>query len=49
MSSNQPAEARAALDAGRAILVKLVADHPDFARWKQDLAWFDARIAVLAK
>ena len=47
--ANQPTEARAALDAGRAIIAKLVADHPDFAQWKQDLAWFDAQIAALAK
>ncbi|MFZ2107597.1 MAG: hypothetical protein WAV18_19845 [Roseiarcus sp.] len=49
LKANQPAEARAALDAGRAIIAKLVADHPDFAQWKQDLAWFDAQIAALGK
>ena len=49
MKANRPAEARAALDAGRAILAKLVADHPDFAQWKKDLAWFDAQIAALGK
>ena len=49
LKASRPAEARAALDAGRAILVKLVTDHPDFPQWKQDLAWFDAQIAALGK
>ena len=49
LKANRPAESRAALEAGRAILAKLVADHPGFAQWKQDLAWFDARIAALGK
>jgi hypothetical protein len=31
------------------MLAKLVAEHPDFAQWKQNLAWFDARIAALGK
>jgi hypothetical protein len=49
MKAKQPKEARAALDAGRAIITKLVADHPDFAQWKKDLAWFDQQIAALGK
>ena len=49
MNAKQPAEARTALDAGRATLSKLVAEHPDFAQWKKDLAWFDAQIAALGK
>jgi hypothetical protein len=36
----------AALQAGRAILAELVADHPDFAQWKKDLAWLDAEMAA---
>ena len=31
------------------MLARFVADHPDFAQWKQDVAWFDARIAALGK
>jgi hypothetical protein len=40
-------EARAALTAGRNVLVKLIADHPDNTQWKNDLAWFDAEITQL--
>jgi hypothetical protein len=43
--SNETAKARGALAAGRAIIGVLVEQHPDQAQWKQDLAWFDARIA----
>ena len=40
-------EAREHLVAGRAILVDLVAKHPEFAQWKKDLAWFDGQLAAL--
>jgi predicted Zn-dependent protease len=43
--SNETAKARDALATGRAIIGKLVEQHRDQAQWKQDLAWFDARIA----
>jgi hypothetical protein len=32
---------------GRAILADMVGKHPEFAQWKTDLAWFDARLAAL--
>jgi hypothetical protein len=32
---------------GRAIVARLVADNPDWAEWKRDLAWFDAQLAAL--
>ena len=47
--SNETAKARDAIAAGRAIIGKLVEQHPDQAQWKQDLAWFDARIAERGK
>ena len=47
--SNETAEAREALASGRAIIAKLVEQHPDWAEWKRDLAWFDARIAELGE
>jgi Tetratricopeptide repeat len=47
--SNETAKARDALAAGRAIIGKLVEHNHDQARWKQDLAWFDAQIAELGK
>jgi hypothetical protein len=43
------ANARDALAAGRAIIGKLMEQHPDQEQWKQDLARFDARIAELGK
>lgn len=39
--------ARETLRAGRAIRAPLVERHPDWAEWKQDLTWFDARLAAL--
>jgi tetratricopeptide (TPR) repeat protein len=46
--SNETAKARDAFTAGRAIIEKLV-EHSDQALWKQELAWFDERIAELGK
>jgi hypothetical protein len=46
MPDNEIAKARDALAAGRAIIGKLVEHYPDQARWKQDLAWFDAQIST---
>jgi hypothetical protein len=43
----EPGKAREALTAGRAIIARLVAQFPDWAQWKQDLAWFDQQIAAL--
>ena len=40
-------EARQNLAAGRAIIARLVTQHPDFAAWKNDLAWFDKQLAAL--
>jgi hypothetical protein len=40
-------KAREALTKGRAIIALLVAEHPDWAEWKQDLAWFDEQLAAL--
>ena len=42
-------KAREALAAGRAIIAQLVAQYPDWAQWKQDLAWFDQQINALEK
>ena len=48
-ASNETAKASEALASGRAIIAKLVGEHPDWAQWKQDLAWFDAQIAELSE
>src|SRR5271165_5962487 len=42
-------EAREALEAGRAIMTRLVALSPDNAGWKKDLAWFDRQLAALKR
>ena len=47
--SSETAKAREALVSGRAIIVKLVEQHPEWAQWKRDLAWFDAQIAELGR
>jgi hypothetical protein len=47
MKSKQPGEAREALAAGREIIAGLVERFPEWAQWKQDLAWFDEQIAAL--
>jgi hypothetical protein len=46
---NDTAKAREALAAGRAIIGKLVEQHPDQTQWKQDFAWIDAQIAELGR
>ena len=46
-SEQMSASERQALAAGRAILAQLTAQHPEFAQWKKDLAWFDQQIAAL--
>jgi hypothetical protein len=46
---NETAKAREALAAGRAIIGPLLRQHPDQRQWKQDLAWFDARIVELGR
>ena len=43
--SNGTENARQALASGRVIIAKLVEQYPDWAQWKQDLAWFDEQIA----
>jgi tetratricopeptide (TPR) repeat protein len=40
------AEMRKALDAGREIVLRLVAAYPDAALYKEELAWFDGEIAA---
>ncbi|MBV8106944.1 MAG: hypothetical protein JO223_20415, partial [Hyphomicrobiales bacterium] len=47
--SNETEKAREALTSGRAIIAKLVEQHPDWGQWKQDLAWFDEQIAELGE
>jgi hypothetical protein len=42
--AGQLTKAREALAAGRAIIAQLVARHPDWVQWKQDLVWFDQQI-----
>ncbi|HET6375722.1 MAG TPA: hypothetical protein VFF88_06705 [Methylocella sp.] len=42
-------KARALLQQGRGIMVRLTELSPDHAEWKKDLAKFDARIAELAE
>ena len=46
-AAGQLVQARQNLAAGRAIIARLVQQFPDWAVWKQDLAWFDAQIAAL--
>jgi hypothetical protein len=40
-------QARQHLTEGRAMIADLVRRYPDWAAWKQDLAWFDGRLAAL--
>ena len=47
--SSETEKAHEALTSGRAIIAKLVDQHPDWAEWKQDLARFDALIAQLGE
>jgi hypothetical protein len=35
------------LQAGRALISKLVDDFPGWSQWENDLAWFDAQIDAL--
>lgn len=44
---DQLAEARAALENGRAIIAALLEKFPDHFGWKGDLAWFEATLAAL--
>lgn len=39
--------ARQSIAAGKAIITRLVADYPEWAKWKTDLAWLDAQLAAL--
>jgi hypothetical protein len=43
---NQAEDAKRALAAGRNILAALTAKYPDWAEWKQNLAWFDEKLAA---
>jgi hypothetical protein len=45
--ANQPWRVREELAAARAIIVQLMAQHPDSPEWKQDIAWLDQQIAAL--
>ena len=45
--TGQSDKAREALIAGRAILTGLIVQHPDWAEWKQDAAWFDEQLDQL--
>jgi hypothetical protein len=47
LAQKDDAKAREALEAGRAIMAKLVALSPDNAGWKDDLAEFDRQLAAL--
>ena len=47
--AGQLQEACAALQAGRAIVARLVAIYPGSEQWQEDLIWFDRQIAVLVK
>ncbi len=47
--SKETKNAREALTSGRAIIARLVEEHPDWTEWKRDLAWFDAQIAELGE
>ena len=42
-------DALEALKRGKAIMLRLTALSADNARWKRDLAWFEARIAELSQ
>jgi hypothetical protein len=44
--SEQAANAREALAAGRAIMARLVEQFPDQVQWKRDLVWFDRAISA---
>ena len=47
LQAGKTADARAALNAGRQIVVQLLAQHPDHPQWKQDLGTFDRVLAIL--
>ena len=47
LNPEESEKAREALIKGHAIIAELVAKHPDWVEWKQDLAWFDAQLAAL--
>ena len=46
-SAGQNQEARDHLTVGRAVIARLVEQHPAQATWKRLLAWFDEQIAAL--
>lgn len=47
VEAGDAAKAGEHLRAGRDIIAGLVRKYPDWARWKQDLAWFEAQVAAL--
>ena len=47
LKSHRVDQMRDALATGRAVLARLIAQHPDSSQWQQDLAWFDQQIASL--
>jgi tetratricopeptide (TPR) repeat protein len=49
VESKQISQAQTALIAGRSIIVQLTAQHPDLSQYKEDLAWFNQKIAALKK
>jgi hypothetical protein len=48
-TSGQPAKARQAFAAGRAIMARLVAQFPQQTKLKQEFAWFDAQKSAQLK
>jgi tetratricopeptide (TPR) repeat protein len=45
--TNQPDKAREALSAGRGIIARLVEALPERPRWREELSWFDQKLATL--
>jgi hypothetical protein len=47
LKAKQVSQAQEALADGRAIIAQLIEQHPDASQWRQDLDWFDKRIAAV--
>jgi hypothetical protein len=49
LKTGRSSDAREALLAGRAVLARLIGQHPDLVQEKGDADWFDRELAALGK
>jgi hypothetical protein len=47
LKSQQVRQAQNALEAGRAVVARMIAERPNMPQLQQDLAWFDQQVAAL--